>query len=138
MNKYLLGCALVCLLVGAKLTNAQTKFATEQHFHELFVTAGYSTAFGAALGAAALGLTDNPGEKLQYIATGASLGFIMGSVVGTYVILAPTVSYGSSYSHNDNFGPLPNHDQAIELAPQINLSKSSLDGFRLSWKLSEF
>ena len=138
MNKYLLGCALVYLLAEATLTNAQTKFATEQHFHELFVTAGYSTAFGAALGAAALGLTDNPGEKLQYIATGASLGFIMGSVVGTYVILAPTVSYGSSYSHNNSFGSLSDQDQPVVVAPQINLTKVSLDGIRLSWRLSEF
>ncbi|NRA43672.1 MAG: hypothetical protein HRU09_01820 [Oligoflexales bacterium] len=138
MNKYLLGSILFGLLMGANFAKAQTKYATEQHFHELFVTAGYSTAFGAALGAAALGLTDNPGEKLQYIATGASLGFIMGSVVGTYVILAPSVSYGSSYSQNGTFGSLSDQPKPLEIAPQINLTKAKLDGFRLSWRLTEF
>lgn len=138
MNKILLRSTIICLLLSASLSKAQTKFATEQHFHELFITAGYSTAFGAALGAATLGLTENPSEKLRYIATGASLGFIMGSVVGTYVILAPTVSYGSSYSQSEAYGPLPHQTKLIELAPQINLSRASLDGLRLSWRLSEF
>ena len=138
MKKYLLRGITLCLLTGATFAKAQTKFATEQHFHELFVTAGYSTAFGAALGAAALGLTENPGEKLQYIATGASLGFIMGSVVGTYVILAPAVSYGSSYGQQGAFGSLSDQPKPVELAPQINLTTAKVDGFRLSWRLREF
>lgn len=66
--------------------NAQSN---EEKFHDLFVTAGYCTAFGAALGTAVLGLTDSPAENLQYVAVGASLGFIGGSVMGSYIIFAP-------------------------------------------------
>lgn len=71
---------------------------TEQKFHDLFVTAGYSTAFGAALGAAALGLSENPADKLSYIATGASLGFIGGSIFGTYLAFSPVFADESSNS----------------------------------------
>src|SRR5690606_10592238 len=66
--------------------NSQT---SEEKFHDLFVTAGYCTAFGAALGTAVLGLTDNPSENLKYVAVGASLGFIGGSVLGSYIIFSP-------------------------------------------------
>lgn len=62
---------------------------SEEKFHDLFVTAGYCTAFGAALGTAVLGLTDSPAENLQYVAVGASLGFIGGSVMGSYIIFSP-------------------------------------------------
>lgn len=93
----LLFCALLSSCLSAPLAQAdtQTKYATEQRFQELFITAGYSTAFGAALGAAALGLSEQPREKLQYVAMGASVGFILGSAIGTYVIITPMFSYES-------------------------------------------
>jgi len=71
----------------APLAKADT--TTEERFQDLFVTAGYSAAFGAALGAAFLAFEPNPSEKLQYISIGASLGFIGGSLAGTYIIFQP-------------------------------------------------
>jgi hypothetical protein len=66
--------------------------STEERFHDLFVTAGYCTAFGAALGAAFLSFEANPASKLQYVAVGASLGFIGGSILGSYIIFSPMLS----------------------------------------------
>ena len=81
---------LVFAIIGSGLSpNLAKAQSTEEKFHDLFVTAGYCTAFGAALGTAVLGLTDNPSEKLQYVAVGASLGFIGGSVMGSYIIFSP-------------------------------------------------
>jgi hypothetical protein len=77
----------------------QTK--TEEKFHNLFLTAGYSTAFGAALGAAFLGLQPNPSKNLHYIAMGASIGFITGSAFGSYVVFAPV--FNSSKGEQRNF-----------------------------------
>ena len=65
--------------------------STEEQFHDLFITAGYSTAFGAALGAAFIGLTSEPGDNLHYVAVGASLGFIAGSMLGTYILVSPSL-----------------------------------------------
>lgn len=64
---------------------------TEQKFQDLFITAGYATAFGAALGAAALSFNGNPERHLRYVAVGASLGFIGGSLLGSYIIFAPSL-----------------------------------------------
>lgn len=63
----------------------------EDRFQDLFVTAGYCTAFGAALGTAMLAWTAEPAENLRYVAVGASMGFIGGSVLGTYVVFSPLV-----------------------------------------------
>jgi hypothetical protein len=82
----------VCILTLAISPNvafAQSQFSTEERFHDLFKTAGYSTAFGAALGAALLSFTPNPAAELRYVAIGASLGFIGGSALGTWMIFQP-------------------------------------------------
>ncbi|MBP9709300.1 MAG: hypothetical protein KBD78_16820 [Oligoflexales bacterium] len=74
------------LIANSPQASAQ---ATDERFQDLFVTAGYSTAFGAALGAAFLAFTDEPASQLRYVAMGASLGFIGGSILGTYIIFSP-------------------------------------------------
>jgi len=74
---------------NSQLAQAQS---VEERFQDVFTTAGYATAFGAALGAAALSLTPRPERNLQYIAVGASLGFIGGSVLGAYMVLSPMVA----------------------------------------------
>lgn len=75
----------------APLSFAQAP-STEERFQDVFITAGYATAFGAALGAACLSFLDDPQDHLQYVAVGASLGFIGGSILGTYVVLAPAIT----------------------------------------------
>jgi hypothetical protein len=106
------------LLVQAPVTQAQT---TEERFHDLFVTAGYATAFGAALGTAILGLTENPADNLQYIAVGASLGFIGGSLLGSYVIFAPVVSNEAPSKHQLTFN---GSTRALTVRPHFDVSGS--------------
>jgi len=65
--------------------NGFAESSTESKFQELFITAGYSTAFGAALAAASLSFRDEPSQHLNDIAVGASVGFIAGSILGTYL-----------------------------------------------------
>lgn len=66
--------------------------STEERFQDLFVTAGYGAAFGAAFGAALLSFQPKPEKNLKYVAIGASVGFIAGSFMGTYMIFTPVVS----------------------------------------------
>lgn len=81
---------LVSLLFATLFTaGAARAQSTEERFQDLFVTAGYSTAFGAAMGAACLSFLPDPAANLRYIAVGASLGFIGGSILGTYIIFSP-------------------------------------------------
>lgn len=83
--------AVLVTCLRAPVAQAQT---TEERFQDLFVTAGYATAFGAALGTAVLFLnpSTDPGTHLRYIAVGASVGFIGGSAFGSYVIFSPLVT----------------------------------------------
>ena len=82
--------------LGAPQAFAIQKFSAEQGFQDLFITAGYSTAFGAALGAAVIGLKgEDPLGKLHYIAIGASTGFIAGSLLGTYIIFSPAIEFSN-------------------------------------------
>lgn len=84
-------------------------------FQEIFKTAGYATIFGAALGAAVLGLRKDEKNKLRYITVGASIGFITGSVLGTYLAIAPNFWGGAGYHSDAGRGPLE-----IALAPTLD------------------
>lgn len=89
MRKTLVIFSIILSFVWTANTYAQN---SEERFQDIFITAGYATAFGAALGAAALGLQQNPEENLNYIAVGASLGFIGGSVMGAYMVFTPVMA----------------------------------------------
>lgn len=79
------------LIIIASLSSSKIAFSqsTEERFQDLFTTAGYATAFGAAMGAAALSFKERPENHLKYVAIGASLGFIGGSILGSYIIFLP-------------------------------------------------
>lgn len=138
IKKLILSGFLLFMSGWSKAAWSQGSFATEDHFRELFMTAGYSTAFGAALGAAAIGLTENPGDKLRYVAVGGSLGFILGSMIGTYVIFTPVVSYQNQYQSMD-LHQIPEGTRfAIEpLWSQGKLS-SKPQGVRFRWLVAGF
>jgi hypothetical protein len=76
------------IALGSSAAHGQS---TEEKFQDLFTTAGYAGAFGAALGASALAFKTHPENHLRYIAVGASLGFIGGTAIGSYIIFSPTV-----------------------------------------------
>src|SRR4051794_24531918 len=84
--------ALAVSLGLSALPAAAAAQSTEERFQDLFVTAGYTTAFGAALGTAFLAFTADPAANLRYVAVGASLGFIGGSALGSYIIFSPMLT----------------------------------------------
>ncbi len=65
--------------------------STEEKFQDLFVSAGYGTVYGAALGAALLSFQTKPENNLKLVALGASIGFISGSLLGSYIIISPVL-----------------------------------------------
>lgn len=81
-------------------------FAQNQHaedtFREVFVTAGLSAAFGAAAGAALLPFfPESPMDNLRFVAGGASLGFLGGSVFAFYN-LSQRGTYTPAYPARQN------------------------------------
>src|SRR5262245_32376943 len=59
----------------------------DQTFRDVFMTAGYAAAFGAALGAATLPFQNEPLKNLNYVAGGASIGFVAGTMFGVYNVI---------------------------------------------------
>lgn len=103
----------------AQMTNSQ------ERFQDFFATAGYGTAFGAALGAATLPFQENPEKHLRSVAIGASLGFFSGSLLGSYVVFAPSLADQSGRSK-------------LAIAPILDSESLSLNGVKGTWKLAEF
>lgn len=81
---------------------------------EFLMSVTYGTLAGALLGTASLAFTDKPGEKLQRIARGASLGLYFGILLGLYVV------YGvpSESEELDNILP-PEEDYGFKIRNPI-------------------
>ena len=78
---------------------AQAEIAVDPHkMHDLIVIAGYSTALGAAVGAAVLAFTEKPSKHLPYLYRGAAIGFLAGAAVGSYVIFSPLLMPEPTFS----------------------------------------
>ena len=118
-------------------SNAHAQEA-EQRFHDLFVTAGYATAFGAALGTAVLGLTSDPADNLQYIAVGASLGFIGGSILGSYIIFTPMMGDATEPASSTLLSSTPIPDGKIMLRPTFERDTGRLSSVESGMTLFSF
>lgn len=94
--------ALAATLGLIKSTAADASALTLEHkYQEVFVSAGYATALGAAVGAALLSFKDDPSNNLRYVAIGASVGFFAGTAFGTYLVVAPSFAM----KDDDKVGP---------------------------------
>ncbi|MEN9833821.1 MAG: hypothetical protein RL011_14 [Pseudomonadota bacterium] len=116
-----------------------TQMGTEERFQDLFLTAGYCTAFGAALGTAMLAFTTNPTENLRFVAVGASLGFIGGSALGSYIILSPLLTDGSKDNYTGSLaseGRMPS--RGLVIRPTIDRSSHRLMSIEGGLTLARF
>ena len=125
------------MLLCTKLQAQQ--HSTEERFQDLFITAGYGAAFGAALGAAALSFKTSPENHLRYVAIGASLGFIGGSALGTYVIFSPMfVEKETPAIHDRDFYAASSRGNSLTISPVISLNTKTIDGIVGSANLASF
>ena len=123
----------------AAAVGAQPQVAAEERFQDLFVTSGYCTAFGAALGTAFLAFTANPTENLRFVAVGASLGFIGGSALGSYIIFSPLMSAEGPNRYQGSLAseaPLP--AQGLVLRPMIDRASHKLTTIEGGMTLARF
>ena len=127
----------LALTTGSLLAPVQGRaqmVTTEEKFHDLFVTAGYGTAFGAAFGAALLSFQAKPQDNLRFVAVGASVGFIGGSLLGTYVIFAPAFAQTNSIPT-----PMPLADRpSLRIVPSFDPDSYRLAKIESQWTLFQF
>lgn len=134
MFKKILSLMTLTMLLASATGQAETmvQSSTEQRFQDVFMTAGYTTALGAALGAAALSFSGQPDEHLRYVALGASLGFIGGASYGAY----NSFSYRSSETQRSShlYAATPR----FMVHPLINLHSLKIDGLAGQFTLAHF
>ncbi|WP_165931681.1 hypothetical protein [Pseudobacteriovorax antillogorgiicola] len=122
----MLALSLVEILISgaasAQVTNSQ------ERFQDFFATAGYGTAFGAALGAATLPFQENPEKHLRSVAIGASIGFFAGSLLGSYVIFMPSVAESTPESHSPK----------LTVTPLFDRKGERIQGIQSSWQIAQF
>ena len=128
-------CAVLFMSSGQALAQS-----TEERFRDLFVTAGYATALGAALGAATLSFKSNPEDNLRFIAVGASLGFIGGSFLGSYVVFSPMFSF-NDVEPKANKTEWAVGSTPMTLSPSFEIKhdgRVNLRGINGQWTLAQF
>lgn len=143
------------LMLGACASKSMASTMTlEQKYQEVFVSAGYATAMGAAVGAAALAFQEKPSEHLRYIAVGASVGFFAGTLFGGYVAIAPAFASNAvedqrPESESSLFGgivkksslptPVSNpSDSKVVLKPVFHTHELGLKNFEATFTLAQF
>jgi hypothetical protein len=85
---------------------AQQRLAVKSDdLRDVFMTAGYAAAFGAATGVALLPfLSGSVSSNMRVVAGGASIGFLLGSALSLYNISA-NLHATNNRGNNDNFAP---------------------------------
>ncbi|MGE0174080.1 MAG: hypothetical protein AB7T49_14885 [Oligoflexales bacterium] len=114
--------------------NAALAQSTENKFNDLFVTSGYAAAFGAALGASALAFKTHPENHLRYISVGASLGFIGGTIVGSYIIFSPGL-IASDQSAAEGVSLASNSRSGVLVQPIFSSKDMGLQGLATGFNL---
>lgn len=129
-------CLFFCLAVGTSPVRADSEI--ESNFKDMFVTAGYSAAAGAAIGAALLSFQDQPLHHLKYMSVGASIGFLGGMSVGSWIVLAPIFVDNAAPSATPTKLAQNSKHSKIILKPRLDVAKNSVSGLEAGLVFASF
>lgn len=114
----------IATLCANQTSLAQQRVAVKSDdMREVFVTAGYSAAFGAATGVALLPfISGTVSQNMRIVAGGASIGFLLGSALSFYNIsanihAANTRPTGPEYSTDEDTRYSSNEHEPLGFAP---------------------
>jgi hypothetical protein len=108
----------------------------EGKFQDMFVTAGYSAAAGAAIGAALLTFQDEPTKNLKFVSIGASLGFLSGTALGSWMVLAPIFVENTSPTPTQLANKDP--DSRLVVRPWFDLQSKKMIGLEAGAIFAKF
>lgn len=93
----------------------------------------YGTLAGTLVGAASLGFEKEPGQKLNRIARGASLGLYAGILLGLYVVYVVPGQMEKAREER-----LRKQMSQFDLAPTFSPISKRMDGAVASYRILEF
>ena len=126
------------LLLSAVFTPSPSRADSEleEKFQDMFVTAGYSAAAGAAIGAALLTFQDAPLKQLKFISIGASVGFLGGTALGGWMAIAPI--FVENASADSSLVAQSSPTGQVVLRPWIDLQRQSFSGLEAGAVIARF
>lgn len=87
-----------CLLFLSSLNLSAQQ--SQQPMREFITATTYGVLAGTLVGAASLAFTEQPGENLQRVARGASLGLYAGILLGLYIVYVVPTAYERELEYN--------------------------------------
>lgn len=104
---------------------------------EFVMSASYGVLAGTLVGAATLAFSDKPGDNLNKVARGASLGLYAGILLGLYVVYG--VPNQEEAAIRDQLGQtLPQPEPPRLLIAPLLSDRGTLDGGELSYQVLRF
>lgn len=107
--------------------------AVDKSGKEFIMACTYGVLAGTLVGAASLAFTSQPGQNLQLVARGASLGLYAGILLGVYVVyIVPSLE-----TPEDDNAPLPTmREPKFDIMP--TMSPKGMDGMQAQFRLMSF
>lgn len=113
------------------------KSASAEPMREFVMSASYGVLAGTLVGAATLAFSDKPGDNLNKVARGASLGLYAGILLGLYVVYG--VPNQEEAAIRDQLGQtLPQPEPPRLLIAPLLSDRGTLDGGELSYQVLRF
>ena len=105
--------------------------AAENTAKEFIMSCTYGVMAGTLVGAASLAFTHRPGDNLNKVARGASLGLYTGILLGVYVVyIVPSLESGGEEEADPVAGRTP--PPPVLFTP-IFTAESKFDGYKADW-----
>ena len=97
--------------------------ASATPLREFLLTSSYGAMAGTVVGAATLAFADRPGDKLQRIARGTSVGLYAGMALGIYIITM--VPDGPRYPYDYQIQKEPPPASTFAVLPKVSLKEQT-------------
>lgn len=120
ISRWALVLTLACSPLMARADNPEREF---------LMSCTYGVLAGTLVGAASLAFTDKPGENLNKVARGASLGLYAGILLGLYVV------YVVPGQETDEFDGL---EKTSDFKVFPTISEKGVDGAAFDWTVTRF
>jgi uncharacterized membrane protein YgdD (TMEM256/DUF423 family) len=121
---------LICLCV---MLGSFTAHAADNPGREFMMSCTYGVLAGTLVGAASLAFTNKPGDNINRLARGASLGLYAGILLGVYVVyIVPGLE-----TPDEEPAALGFHKPRLDVLPTFGL-KGSIDGAQAEWTITRF
>lgn len=121
--------AAILILISFTVPRAFAQEGQNSQSREFIMSCTYGVLAGTLVGAASLAFTNKPGDNMNHVARGASIGLYTGILLGVYVVyIVPGMESDPEEDPVARLERVP-----LVLEPTLNASANP-DGAQVGWK----